>query len=91
VRLSGAKSCAETLPSDMAALVCTSCKAAEDCDAPVLVLGDADPGCVDTPSRFAIGGAVSYGEPWGNCAGWPQSPSVGDIRYYPENFRIWVR
>jgi hypothetical protein len=91
VRLSGAKSCEDTLPTDMAALVCTSCKAAASCDAKVLVFGDNDPGCDDTPSRFAIGGAVSYTVPWGNCGGWPQRPSVDDSRYFPENFRIWVR
>jgi hypothetical protein len=91
VHLSGAESCDDTLPLDMAALVCTSCMAAEPCDVPVLVFGDGDPGCVDTPASFAMGGAYSYSEPWGNCAGWPQSPAVDGIRYYPENFRIWVR
>jgi hypothetical protein len=91
VRLSGGDSCASALPSDMAALVCNSCAAGASCDAPVLVLGDDDPGCTDTPFRFAIGGAQSYSAAWGNCAGWPQSPSVGSIRYYPENFRIWIR
>jgi hypothetical protein len=91
VRLSGNDSCQDTLPSDLAALVCSSCTAGTACDAPVLVLGDDDPGCSDMPFKFAIGGADSYSVAWGNCAGWPQSPSVGDIRYYPENFRIWVR
>jgi hypothetical protein len=57
----------------------------------VLVFGDNDPGCADTHFKFAIGAADSYSVAWNNCAGWPQSPSVGDIRYYPENFRIWVR
>ena len=91
VRLKGAESCEDTLPTDMAGLVCTSCMAGEACDAPVLVFGDDDPGCVDTPSRFAIGGAINYSEPWGNCAGWPQSPTIGDIQYFPQHFRIWVR
>jgi hypothetical protein len=91
VRLSGTESCEDTLPSDMAALVCTSCMPGEDCGAPVLVFGDHDSGCVDPPSRFAIGGAISFSEPWDNCAGWPQTPVIGTIRYYPENFRIWVR
>ena len=91
VRLSGNDSCQDTLPSDLAALVCTSCKSGTACDAPVLAFGDNDPGCVDKPFRFAIGAANSYSVAWDNCAGWPQSPSVGDIRYYPENFRIWVR
>jgi hypothetical protein len=90
VRLSGNASCAEALPTDMAALVCTSCAAGEACEAPVLVFGDSDPGCADMPFVFAIGGANSYSVPWGNCAGWPQQPSV-DKQYYPTNFRIWIR
>lgn len=91
VRLSANDTCQDTLPSDMAALVCTSCKAGTACHAPVLAFGDNDPGCTDNPARFAIGAADSYSVAWDNCAGWPQRPSVGDIRYYPENFRIWVR
>jgi Fibrinogen beta and gamma chains, C-terminal globular domain len=91
VRLSGTDTCHDTLPSDMAALVCTSCMEGVACDAPVLVFGDGDPGCADTPFKFAIGAADSYTVPWSNCAGWPQSASVGGIRYYPENFRIWIR
>jgi len=91
VRLSGNDTCRDTLPSDIAALVCTSCKAGTACDAPVLAFGDNDPGCADRPFKFAIGAADSYSVAWHNCAGWPQSPRVGDIRYYPENFRIWVR
>lgn len=90
VRLRGNASCAETLPADMAALVCTSCEAGADCEAPVLVFGDSDPGCTDPPFEFAIGGAISYSVPWGNCAGWPQQPST-DNQYYPSNFRIWAR
>jgi len=91
VRLSGSDSCDDTLPSDMAASVCNSCPTGMACAGPVLVFGDDDPGCVDSSFKFAIGAADSYTEPWTNCAGWPQSPSVGDIRYYPENFRIWIR
>jgi hypothetical protein len=60
------------------------------CEAPVLVFGDDDPGCVETPFAFAIGGAVSYSVPWGNCAGWPQEPGA-DNRYFTSNFRIWIR
>jgi hypothetical protein len=91
VRLNGNDTCVDTLPSDFAAVVCSSCTAGTECDAPVLVFGDNDPGCSDMPFKFAIGAADSYSAAWSNCAGWPQSPSVGDIRYYPENFRIWVR
>lgn len=91
VRLSGTDSCENTLPADMARLVCTTCAAGTTCDAPVLVLGDADPGCADTGFKFSIGAAESYSVAWGNCAGWPQSPSIGGVRYYPENFRIWIR
>ena len=90
VRLSGNASCDETLPSDMAALVCSSCAAGAACDAPVLVFGDSDPGCADPPFHFALGGATSYSVPWGNCAGWPQQPAI-DIQYYPNNLRIWIR
>lgn len=92
VRLSGTQSCVDTLPSDMAALVCNSCTIGSSCDAPVIVFGDTDPGCVDNPQyAFAIGGAHSYSSPWANCAGWPQSPTLGGNSYYPTNFRIWVR
>jgi hypothetical protein len=90
VRLSGDASCAETLPTDMAGLVCTSCTAGEACDAPVLVFGDSDPGCAETPFVFAIGGALSYSVPWDNCAGWPQKTTITN-QYYPSNFRIWIR
>jgi hypothetical protein len=90
VRPNGNASCAETLPTDMAALACTSCTPGVACEAPVLVFGDSDPGCVDTPFKFAIGGASSYSVPWGNCAGWPQQTAI-DNRYYPSNFRIWIR
>jgi hypothetical protein len=90
VRLRGNASCAETLPIDMAGLVCTSCMAGEACEAPVLVFGDSDPGCAEPPFVFAIGGAISYDVPWGNCAGWPQNPSI-TAQYYPNNFRIWIR
>jgi hypothetical protein len=90
VRLSDDASCAETLPADLAALACTSCAAGVDCEAPVLVFGDSDPGCAESPFEFAIGGAISYSVPWGNCAGWPQQPTT-DIQYYPNNFRIWIR
>jgi hypothetical protein len=90
VRLNGNASCDEALPLDMASLVCTSCAAGEACEAPVLVFGDNDPGCVETPFVFAIGGAVSYSEPWGNCGGWPQQPKITN-QYYPNNFRIWIR
>lgn len=91
VRLSGPDTCHDTLPSEMAASVCNSCTTGAACVAPVLVFGDDDPGCVDTPFKFAIGAADSYTDPWSNCAGWPQNPSVGDERYYPQNFRIWIR
>lgn len=91
VRLRGDASCAETLPTDMAGLVCTSCTAGEACQAPVFVFGDSDPGCADPPFLFAIGGAISYDVPWGNCAGWPQNPSISSNPYYPSNFRIWIR
>jgi hypothetical protein len=90
VRLNGNTACAETLPTDMAALACTSCTPGMPCEAPVLVLGDSDPGCAETPFTFAIGGAISYSVPWGNCAGWPQQPTI-DNQYFPSNFRIWVR
>jgi hypothetical protein len=93
VQLSGAATCADTLPQDMAALVCTSCDAADTtCQAPVIVFGDSDSSCVDPGTyTFAIGAADSYTSPWTNCAGWPQAPDLGGTSYYPENFRIWVR
>jgi hypothetical protein len=92
VRLSGTESCANTLPPDMAELICNSCPVGTSCDEPVLVFGDTDPGCViGQPFAFAIGGARSYSVPWGNCAGWPQAPSLGGVSYYPNNFRVWIR
>ena len=75
----------------MARLACTSCEAGVACEAPVLVFGDSDSGCTDSPFKLAIGGAVSYSVPWDNCAGWPQQPSIVDTQYYPNNFRIWIR
>jgi formylglycine-generating enzyme len=83
--------CSESLPPDMAALLCQTCATGQSCTAPVMVFGDGDPGCTTDPFRFAIGGAHSYGEPWDNCAGWPQAPDYGEGDYYPKNVRIWVR
>jgi hypothetical protein len=93
VQLGGTKDCVGTLPQDMAALVCTSCDAADaTCQAPVIVFGDGDSSCVAPGTyTFAIGAAYSYTSPWTNCAGWPQAPSLGATSYYPQNFRIWVR
>jgi hypothetical protein len=92
VQLSGARTCGETLPPDMASLVCNSCAAGTACDGPVIVFGDTDPGCEEDPMlAFAIGGAESYTAAWGNCAGWPQAPNPGDVNYYPDNFRVWLR
>lgn len=92
VRLNDGASCSSVFPADMAALVCTSCEAGASCNAPVLVFGDDDPGCVtDDPFVFAIGGATSHSVAWGNCAGWPQVPSIGTNEYYFTNFRVWIR
>jgi hypothetical protein len=90
VRLSGNGTCSETLPADVGTLVC--CSAGTTCAGPVITFGDADPGCVDNPMfAFAIGGSQSYTAAWDNCAGWPQTPNIGDFNYYPDNFRVWVR
>jgi hypothetical protein len=56
----------------------------------VIVFGDVDRCNGETPP-FAIGGAQSYVTAWGNCAGWPQAPSLTNIRYFPDNFRVWIR
>jgi hypothetical protein len=82
--------CEQSLPSDLADLLCTACSTGESCSAPVLVFGDADMGCTLEPSRFAIGGAKSYTQPWDNCAGWPQKPNLGNDDYYRKNVRIWI-
>ena len=90
VRLTGTGTCTDSLPSDFAALVCNTCTGA-NCSVPVLTFGD-NPDCIDNPSYvFAIGGSQSYSEAWNNCAGWPQTPDIGDFNYYPDNFRVWVR
>ncbi|HWA72565.1 MAG TPA: fibrinogen-like YCDxxxxGGGW domain-containing protein [Polyangiaceae bacterium] len=90
VRLTGTGTCTDSLPSDFAALVCNTCTGA-NCSVPVLTFGD-NPDCIDNPSYvFAIGGSQSYSEAWSNCAGWPQTPDIGDFNYYPDNFRVWVR
>jgi len=83
--------CSESLPLDLAALLCPTCPTGQSCPGPVLVFGDVDSDCASVPVRFAIGGARSYSEPWTNCAGWPQQTTFGDVDYYPKNVRIWVR
>ena len=90
VRLNGGTSCGAALPEDMARAVCSTCAGGPGCGTPVLVFDDTDPGCGSAVS-FAIGAAESYTAPWGNCAGWPEAPDIGGRRYYPTNFRIWIR
>ena len=82
--------CKDSLPDDLADLLCPACPTGESCSAPVLVFGDADMGCTLEPFRFAIGGAKSYIDPWDNCAGWPQKPNLNGVDYYRKNVRIWV-
>ena len=83
--------CSQSLPQDLAEVLCQSCATGQSCNAPVMVFGDNDPGCPMESYRFAIGAAYSYSEPWDNCAGWPQDPGYGGGDYYPKNVRIWVR
>jgi len=84
-------SCTDSLPPDLAEVLCQSCSTGQPCTAPVMVFGDNDAGCPMQSYRFAIGAAQSYSEPWQNCAGWPQAPGYGGGDYYPKNVRIWVR
>jgi len=84
-------SCSESLPQDLAEVLCQNCATGQSCSAPVMVFGDNDPGCLMESYRFAIGAAFSYSQPWDNCAGWPQEPGYGGGDYYPTNVRVWVR
>lgn len=90
VRMRDSAEC-NTLPADMAKLVCDKCSTA-DCKAPVLVFGDQDlnSGCYESGApRFAIGGASDYTTAWENCAGWPQAEE--DSTFYPAYVRVWLR
>jgi hypothetical protein len=86
--------CAQ-LPTDMNRVFCDPCLQNDvTCGTPVLVFGDPN-SCRPLDGSFAIGAAMSYSSPWDNCGGWPQFP-VGyngtvNVRFYPENLRIWVR
>lgn len=86
--------CAQ-LPVDLNRVFCDPCsQAGVTCGTPVLVFGDSNP-CIPADGPFAIGAAMSYSSAWDNCGGWPQF-TVGsnegvNVRFYPENFRIWVR
>jgi hypothetical protein len=92
VRMIGGAAC-ETLPADMAGLVCSEC-ATVGCKVPVLVFGDADgaAGCrAGTVPRLAIGAAYDYAMAWNNCAGWPQDPNYAAFDFYPDYIRVWIR
>jgi hypothetical protein len=83
--------CTQSLPHDMADVLCPNCATGQSCTSPVMVFGDDDPGCTTDSFRFAIGAAYGYNDRWQNCAGWPQDPGYGGGDYYPNNVRIWVR
>jgi hypothetical protein len=92
VRMRDGADC-NTLPTDMAKLVCNSCDTA-GCTVPVMVFGDADgdPTCrTGAVPHLAIGAANDYATAWNNCAGWPQDPDYAGFDFYPNYVRVWIR